>query len=135
MIGTGRHSAGKPFTPEGRCVAECTRGFVTREPDGLFYKWWTHEGRDFAWTYAFRTLRDALRKPPGRILWKKIEGVEYSAFVVRFRLADGRARRWIRWSPSVGVWVREELERELAARGLRPEHLKERSCTITRRAS
>lgn len=59
-----------------------------------------------------------------------LEGVEYHRFVIRFALADGRRRRWIRWSPAGGAWVREELIRELVARDIRPEDLKPRSCTI-----
>lgn len=43
------------------------------------------------------------------------EGVPYTRFVVTFRLADGRRRRWIRWSPG-HPWVRSEVMREIAAR-------------------
>ena len=41
-----------------------------------------------------------------------IEGVPYHRFVVRFRLADGRRRRWMRWSPG-GPFVYDEVGREL----------------------
>lgn len=58
-----------------------------------------------------------------------IEGVRYGKFVVRFRLADGRRRRWIRWSPAGGQWVCGEVGRELAdtfgVNGVKPH-----SCTI-----
>jgi hypothetical protein len=46
---------------------------------------------------------------------KMIEGVSYYRFVVRFRLADGRERRWFRWSPG-HPWVRDEIGRELHAK-------------------
>jgi hypothetical protein len=58
-----------------------------------------------------------------------IEGIPYYRFRVRFRLADGRRRSWIRWSPG-WPWVREEFERELAARGIEPEDIRPRSATI-----
>jgi len=44
-----------------------------------------------------------------------IEGVEYVRHVVRFRLLDGRTRRWIRYSPGL-PWIREEVGREIAER-------------------
>jgi len=28
-----------------------------------------------------------------------IEGVPYQRFVIRFTLADGRRRKWVRWAP------------------------------------
>lgn len=46
---------------------------------------------------------------------RHVEGVPYYPFEVRFRLADGRRRRWVRWSPGY-PWVRGEITRELAAR-------------------
>lgn len=44
-----------------------------------------------------------------------VEGDRYFPFVVRFRLADGRRRRWVRWSPG-RPWIAAEISRELAAR-------------------
>jgi hypothetical protein len=41
-----------------------------------------------------------------------VEGVTYRPFRVRFRLADGRRRAWVRWSPGF-PWVRSEVGREL----------------------
>lgn len=61
--------------------------------------------------------------------YREIEGVRYWRFRVRFRLADGRVRVWTRWSPGF-PWIREEIARELEARGLAPEDLKPHSCTI-----
>lgn len=46
---------------------------------------------------------------------KVIEGVPYHRYVVKFQLADGRRRRWVRWSPGE-PWIREELVREFEAR-------------------
>jgi hypothetical protein len=58
-----------------------------------------------------------------------IEGVTYYRFRVTFRLADGRRRRWVRWSPGP-PWVRDEVGRELYERfGL--SGVRERSCSIT----
>ncbi len=52
-----------------------------------------------------------------------VEGVTYSRYRVRFRLADGRRRSWVRWSPG-RPWVYEEVGRELLERfgqsGLKP---------------
>jgi hypothetical protein len=57
-----------------------------------------------------------------------VEGVPYYPHRVRFQLADGRRRSWVRWSPGF-PWVREEVARELDARfGI--EAIKPRSCTI-----
>lgn len=44
-----------------------------------------------------------------------IEGVPYYRYVVRFTLADGRRRRWVRWSPGP-PWVYSEVGRELIER-------------------
>jgi hypothetical protein len=41
-----------------------------------------------------------------------LEGVRYYPFRVRFRLASGQRRRWIRWSPGF-PWVQAEVQREL----------------------
>lgn len=43
-----------------------------------------------------------------------LEGVPYYPFVVRFRLTNGKRRRWVRWSPG-HPWVRNEVARELIA--------------------
>ena len=59
-----------------------------------------------------------------------IEGVHYHRFIVRFVLADGRRRRWVRWSPGF-PWVLDEVGRELDERfGMRG--VKPGSATITR---
>jgi hypothetical protein len=58
-----------------------------------------------------------------------IEGVPYHRFVIRFRLANGKRRVWVRYSPAL-QYVRSELVRELEDRGIYPEHLRDRSCTI-----
>ncbi len=56
------------------------------------------------------------------------EGVPYTPFRVRFQLADGRRRSWVRWAPAL-CFARESVGRELADRfgisGVKP-----RSCTI-----
>jgi hypothetical protein len=58
----------------------------------------------------------------------RIEGVTYYPYKVRFRLADGRRRFWIRWSPG-DPWVRDEIAREIAERfGL--DGVKKASVTI-----
>ncbi len=57
-----------------------------------------------------------------------VEGVPYFPHVVRFRLADGRRRRWVRYSPGY-PWVREEVGRELMAR-FGAEGVRAHSCTI-----
>ncbi len=44
-----------------------------------------------------------------------IEGVRYYRHRVRFRLADGRRRSWVRWSPG-HPWVLGEVGRELLER-------------------
>lgn len=41
-----------------------------------------------------------------------VEGVPYYRHRVRFTLADGRRRSWVRWSPGY-PWIREEVAREL----------------------
>lgn len=41
-----------------------------------------------------------------------LEGVEYFRYRVYFTLADGRRRRWVRWSPS-RLFLRGEVSREL----------------------
>lgn len=64
---------------------------------------------------------------------KEIEGVTYAPFVVRFRLVSGKRRRWVRWSPECGQWVRGEVARELDER-LGVEQIAPHSVTI-RRAS
>lgn len=46
---------------------------------------------------------------------KSIEGVPYTRFVVRYRLATGERRRMVRWSPGY-PWIREEVARELISR-------------------
>lgn len=57
-----------------------------------------------------------------------VEGVPYYRHRVRFQLADGRRRVWVRWSPGY-PWIREEVGRELADRfGL--DGVKLHSCTI-----
>lgn len=57
-----------------------------------------------------------------------IEGVPYYRHRVRFQLADGRRRTWVRWSPGAH-WVYQEVARELDDRfGI--EGIKPRSCTI-----
>lgn len=61
---------------------------------------------------------------------RNVEGVTYWPYRITFRMADGRRVRWVRWSPAGGYFVREELIRELVARGIEPEHLKDGSCTI-----
>jgi hypothetical protein len=57
-----------------------------------------------------------------------VEGVPYYRFRVRFRLADGRRRSWVRWSPAL-MFARGEVGRELADRfgfdGVKPH-----SCSI-----
>lgn len=56
---------------------------------------------------------------PGKV----IEGVPYFRHVVRFTLADGRRRRWVRWSPGY-PWIGGEVARELRDRfgrdGIKP---------------
>lgn len=44
-----------------------------------------------------------------------VEGVPYQRFVVSFKLADGRRRRWVRWSPG-WPWIGDEVARELEHR-------------------
>jgi hypothetical protein len=44
-----------------------------------------------------------------------VEGVPWYPHVVRFTLADGRRRRWVRWSPG-HHWVYGEVARELQDR-------------------
>lgn len=58
-----------------------------------------------------------------------VEGVRYYRFIVRFRWADGRRARWVRWAPAV-VFMREQLIRELDAKDIESEMLRPRSCTI-----
>jgi hypothetical protein len=58
----------------------------------------------------------------------EIEGVPYHRHVVRFRLADGRRRRLVRWSPGA-PWVYDEVGRELLER-YGANGVRERSCTI-----
>jgi len=41
-----------------------------------------------------------------------VEGVRYHRFVIRFRLSDGRRRRWIRWAPAA-CYAAESIRREL----------------------
>ncbi len=57
-----------------------------------------------------------------------IEGVPYYRHRVRFTLADGRVRRWVRWAPAM-MSAREAVARELfetfGAVGVKPH-----SCTI-----
>lgn len=57
-----------------------------------------------------------------------VEGVPYQRYRVRFRLADGRRRSWVRWSPAL-TFARQEVGRELfetfGASGVKPH-----SCTI-----
>lgn len=57
-----------------------------------------------------------------------VEGVAYYRHRVRFTLADGRRRSWVRWSPGY-PWIREEVGRELfetfGLSGIKPG-----SCTI-----
>lgn len=59
-----------------------------------------------------------------------IEGVPYQRYVVRFRLADGRIRRWIRWSVAGTMYVYGEVGREFYER-LGEHGVKAGSCTIT----
>lgn len=57
-----------------------------------------------------------------------VEGVPYYRFRVRFRLADGRVRRWVRWAPAM-MFARDAVGRELfAVFGL--EGVKPHSCSI-----
>lgn len=59
---------------------------------------------------------------------RRIEGVFYWPYVVRFTLANGKRRKLIRWSPGV-PWVYSEVARELVDRyGL--EGIKPNSATI-----
>lgn len=44
-----------------------------------------------------------------------IEGVPYYRFRVRYKLATGKRRTMVRWSPGF-PWVREEIARELCDR-------------------
>lgn len=46
---------------------------------------------------------------------KQIEGVTYRRFTVRYRLASGKRRSMVRWSPGY-PWIREEVARELLSR-------------------
>ncbi len=57
-----------------------------------------------------------------------VEGVPYYRHRVRFTLADGRRRCWVRWSPGAH-WVYEEVARELAGTfGI--DGVKPHSCSI-----
>jgi hypothetical protein len=56
------------------------------------------------------------------------EGVPYRRYVVTFRLADGRRRRWVRWSPGF-PWVFSEVARELQDR-FEPEDIAPKSVEI-----
>lgn len=58
----------------------------------------------------------------------EIEGVTYYRFRVRFRLADGRRRVWIRCSPGWN-WVYDSVGRELV-NTFGPTGVREKSCTI-----
>ncbi len=58
-----------------------------------------------------------------------VEGVPYQRYTVRFRLSDGRVRRWGRWSVATGQYVYAEVGRELADRfGI--DGIKPHSCSI-----
>lgn len=57
-----------------------------------------------------------------------IEGVPYYRFRVRFRLADGRVRRWVRWAPAM-MFARDAVGRELWAHFGR-DGVKPHSCSI-----
>lgn len=46
---------------------------------------------------------------------KRIEGVPYYRFVIRYTLATGQRRRMVRWSPG-SPWVASEVVRELVDR-------------------
>jgi hypothetical protein len=60
---------------------------------------------------------------------KRVEGVPYHRYVIRYTLVDGKRRRMARWSPGF-PWIREEIARELDARfGL--ESIKPGSVTIS----
>jgi hypothetical protein len=59
---------------------------------------------------------------------KSIEGVTYYPFRVRFRLADGRRRVWIRYAPAL-QYAYESLNREWSAR-FEPSELMPGSCTV-----
>ncbi|MFZ5896432.1 MAG: hypothetical protein ACOY0T_35590 [Myxococcota bacterium] len=54
---------------------------------------------------------------------KRIEGVSYYRFCIRYRLSDGRRLTMIRYSPGY-PWVHEEITRELVERfgldGIKP---------------
>ncbi len=43
-----------------------------------------------------------------------LEGVAYHRYRLRFQLADGRRRSWVRWSPGLD-FARNEFARELEA--------------------
>ncbi len=46
-----------------------------------------------------------------------VEGVRYFPFVIRFTLADGRRRRWVRWAPG-RPWIGEQFDREVSGRDI-----------------
>lgn len=59
---------------------------------------------------------------------KLIEGVPYFRYRIQFKLADGRRRSWVRWSPGP-PWVYEEVGRELSSR-FGHEGVLFQSCTV-----
>lgn len=126
----GHHSEGHPFEPAGERIADCAKGFITREPDGLFYVWWNETDRPPVWRHAYKTRAKALARAPGRVSVLYTEGVPNYRHLISFRMANGRRVRWVRWSPGQ-PWIREELTRELVNRGITPEQLKPNSCVIT----
>lgn len=60
---------------------------------------------------------------------KTLEGVPYHRFVIRFTLATGERRRWVRYSPALS-FMRSELVREWSQKGIEPTDLKLGSCSI-----
>lgn len=46
---------------------------------------------------------------------RRVEGVLWFRWIVRYALADGTRRRMVRWSPWF-PWIRGEVGRELAER-------------------
>jgi hypothetical protein len=49
-----------------------------------------------------------------------VEGVPYHPYRITLAFKDGRRARWRRWCPGA-PWIRETINREIAARGIGPE--------------